>query len=73
MPNFTKTDIPAVLKDTTEIPMGHLILTAYKSRKSGQLSVPKWIYIVTTVPTLTILGVGIIAVYFKCKKIPAKL
>ena len=54
MPNFTKTDIPAVLKDTKEIPMRHLILIAYKFRKSGQLSVPRWIYLATTVPTLTI-------------------
>ena len=29
---FMKTDIPAVVKDTTDIPMRHLILTAYKSR-----------------------------------------
>ena len=35
--------IPAVLKDTKEIPMRHIILTMYKSRKSGQLSVPRWI------------------------------
>ena len=63
MPNFTKTDIPTVQKDTKEIPMRHLILTAYKSRKSGQLSVPRWIYLATTIPTLTVLGVGIIAVY----------
>ena len=31
MPNFTKTDIPSILKDTKEIPMQHLILPAYKS------------------------------------------
>ena len=68
MPNFTKTDIPAVLKDTKEIPMRYFILTDYKSRKSGQLSVPRWIYLATTIATLTILGVGIIAVYYKCKK-----
>ena len=35
VPNFTKNDIPAVLKDTKEIPMRQLMLTAYKSRKSG--------------------------------------
>ena len=29
---------------------------------------PRWIYIATTIPTLTILWVGIIAVYYKCKK-----
>ena len=68
-----KTDIPAVLKDTKEIPMRHLILTAYNSRKSGQFSVPRWIYQMTMIPTLTILGVGIIAVYYKCKKRSAKI
>ena len=67
VPNFTKQ------KDTKEIPMRHLILTAYKSRKSGQLSVPRWIYLATTIPTLTILKVGIIAVYYKCKKRSAKI
>ena len=35
IPNFTKTDIPAILKDTKEISMIHLILTAHKFRKSG--------------------------------------
>ena len=54
--NLTKTDIPAILKDTKEIHMRHWILTAYKSRKSGQLSVSRWIYLTTTIPTLTILG-----------------
>ena len=29
---------------------------------------PRWIYIAATIPTLTILGVGIIAVYYKCNK-----
>ena len=71
--NFTKTDIPAALQDSKEIPMRHLILNAYKSRKSCQLSVPKWIYLATTIPTLTILGVGIIAVFYKCKKKSAKI
>ena len=48
---FHKTDIPAVLKDIKEIPMGYLILTAYKSRKSGQLSVPRRIYLASTILT----------------------
>ena len=43
VPNFTKTDIPVILKDIKEIPMRHLILTAYKFRKSGQLSGPRCI------------------------------
>ena len=29
---------------------------------------PRWKYLATTIPILTILGVGIIAVYYKCKK-----
>ena len=50
IPNFTKANIPAVLKDTKEISRRHLTLTAYKSKKSGQLSVPRWIYLATTMP-----------------------
>ena len=48
--------------------MRHLILTAFKSRKLDKISVPKWIYLATAICTLTILGVGIIVVYYKCKK-----
>ena len=55
-------------KDTKEIHMRHLILTAYKSRKSEQHSMPRQIYLATTVPTLAILGMGFIPVYYKCKK-----
>ena len=73
VPNFTKTDIPALLKDTKEIPMRHLILTAYKSRKSGQFSVQKWIYLITMIPALTMLGVEITAAYYKCKKRSSKV
>ena len=73
MLNFTKTDIPAVLKDTKDIPTRHFILTAYKSRTSGQISMARWIYLATTIPTLTILGMGIIAVYYKCKKRSVKI
>ena len=62
---LTNTDIPAVLKDSKRISMRHLI---YKCRKTCQLSVTRWIYLNTTIPTLTILGLGIIAVYVKCKK-----
>ena len=68
IPNFTKTDIPAVLKDTRDIPIRQLILTAYKSRKSDQSSMPLWINFAITMPKLTILGVEIIPVYYKCKK-----
>ena len=60
-------------RDTKEIPMRHLILTAYKSRKLGHLSVPRWIYLGTTIPTLTMLWVGIVAVYYKCKKRSAEI
>ena len=34
---------------------------------------PRWIYFTTSISTLTILGVGIIAVYYKCKKRSAKI
>ena len=40
VPNFTKTYIAAILQDTKKIPMIHIILTAYKSRKPVQFSVP---------------------------------
>ena len=73
MPNFSKTDIPAVLKDTKDIPMRYLILTFYKSKRSGQFSVPRWIYLTAMIPTLTILGVGIIVIYYKWKKRSAKV
>ena len=73
VPNFAKTDIPAELKDTKEIPIRHLILSVYKFRKSGQPSVPRQIYPATTIPTLTILGVGIIAICYKFKKQSAKI
>ena len=36
IPNFTKSDIPEMLKDTKEIPMKHLIMTIFNSRKSGR-------------------------------------
>ena len=68
VPTFTKTDIPAVLKDTKEIPLGHLILNAYKSRKSGKHSVPRWTCLTTTIPTLTILGVEILLSFINIRK-----
>ena len=73
-----KPDIPAVLKDMKDIPMRHLILPAYKSRSAGQISVPRWMYLATTIPTLTMLGEGVIAVYYtnmknKCKKRSVKI
>ena len=30
---------------------------------------PRWIYLATTIPTLTILGMGIIVDYYKLRKI----
>ena len=45
--------------------MRHLILTAYKSRKSGQFNVLKWIYHATMIPTLSVLGLGNITAYYK--------
>ena len=50
-----------------------LNLTAYKSIKSGQLSLPRWIYLAITIPTLTAWGMGIIAVSYKCKKRSSKI
>ena len=35
IPNFTKSYIPEMLKDTNEIPTWHLIMTIFNSRKSG--------------------------------------
>ena len=34
--NFTESDILEMLKDTKEIPMRHLIMTIFNSRKSGR-------------------------------------
>ena len=34
---------------------------------------PRWIYLATTMPTLIILGVGVIAVYYKCKRRSVKI
>ena len=45
--------------------MRHLILTAYKFGKSGQISVPRWTYLTTMIPTLHILGGGHFPVYDK--------
>ena len=72
VPNVTKTDILAVLRDTKETSMRHLTLTAYKSRNSGQLYVLRCIYLTTTIPTLTTLGVEIIVVLIECKKSKGK-
>ena len=48
-----------VLKDIKEIPMQTPDFNLpYKSRKSGQLSVPRWIYLATPLLTLTILRAG---------------
>ena len=53
--------------------MKHLILIACKSRKSGQFSVPKGIDLATVVSTLSILGIEIMGVFYKCKKRSAKI
>ena len=68
VPFFTKTDISAVLKDIKEIPMRHLILPSHKSRKSGQF-LPRWTYLPNSIPTVTILWVGIIALHLMYEKI----
>ena len=34
--NFTKSDVPEMLKDAKEIPMRHLVMTVFNSRKSGR-------------------------------------
>ena len=68
---FTKTDIPAILKDAKEIPMRHLILAVYKSRKSGQLSARVDIphYFNAYINYFRVWNV----VYYKCKKRSAKI
>ena len=59
--------------------LGHLsksgttILTAYKSRRSWQFSVPRWIHLTTTITKFTIFRMGIITVFYKCKEISAKI
>ena len=59
IPNFTKSDIPEMLKDTKEIPMRHLILSVFNSRKLGRNPEHKWIYLAITLFALILLGVGI--------------
>ena len=36
IPNFTKSDIPEMLKDTKEIPIRQLSLSVFNSRKLGR-------------------------------------
>ena len=50
-----------------------LIFHCLQIDKIGQHSVPRWIYLAITIPTLTVVGVGIIAVYYKCKRGPTKI
>ena len=58
-PNFTKSEILEILKDTKEIPMRHLITTIFNSRKSGRHPVLEWIFIAIIVTSaLTLLGFG---------------
>ena len=54
--DFTKNDIPEMLKDTKEIPMRHLILSVFNSRKLGRNPEHKWIYLAITLSALILLG-----------------
>ena len=44
IPNFTKSDIPEMLIDTKEIPMTHLIMAIFNSRKTGKQPGLEWIF-----------------------------
>ena len=55
-----------MLKDTKEIPMRHLIMTIFNSRKSGRHPGIKWIFIVIIIiPPLTLLGLGLTLVHIQ--------
>ena len=60
IPNFTKSDIPEMLKDTKEIPMRHLIMTIFNSRKSIRHPGLEWIFIaIIVISALTLFGLGL--------------
>ena len=54
-----KSDIPEMLKDTKKIPMRHLILSVFNSRKLGRNPEHKWIYLAITLSALILLGLGL--------------
>ena len=72
-PNVTKMELFAVLKDRKKIPWRHLILTASKSRKSGQIFCAKVDIPCYYNACINYFWVGIIAVYYKHKKRSAKI
>ena len=64
IPNFTKSYIPEMLKDTKVIPMRHLIMTIFNSRKSGRHPGLEWIFIaVIVISALMLLGLGLTLVF----------
>ena len=67
IPNFTKNYIPEMLKDTKEIPMRHLLMTIFNSRKSGRHPDLEWIFIaLIVISALTLLGLGLTPVFYIC-------
>ena len=69
IPNFTKSYIPEMLKDTNEIPMRHLIMTIFNSRKSGSHTGLVWIFTaIIVISALTLLGLGLTLVFFIYKR-----
>ena len=69
IPNFTKSYIPVMLKDTKEIPMRHLIMTIVNSRMSGRHPGVEWIFIaVIVISALTLLGLGLTLVFYIYKR-----
>ena len=69
IPNFTKSGIPELLKDTKEIPVRHLIMTIFNSRKSGRHPGLEWIFIaIIVISALTLLGLGLTLVFYIYKR-----
>ena len=53
-----------MLEDTNKIPMKHLIMTIFNSRKSGRHPGLEWIFIaIILIPALTLLGLVLILVF----------
>ena len=69
IPNFTKSDIPQMLKDIKEIPMRHLIMTILNSKMLGRHPGDKWIFItVIVISALTLLGLELNLVFYIYKR-----
>ena len=67
--NFTKIDIPEILKDAKEISMRHLIMTIFNSRESGRHPGLEWIFIaIIVMSALTLLGLGLTLIFYIYKR-----